>query len=160
MIARLVTWAICGGFAAMFLVVGVREFVQQRRNLAHAEPVDAVILESRVHVSTTRDTDYSISRSTSTTSYRPDVRFAYTVRGESYESDRLQATVIVRAYASWQAADDELAPFPVGARVSAWVNPAYPDQGFLVAERSVAPAIFVVLGVLMPFIGWGVGRLF
>src|SRR5215212_2076546 len=75
--ACIITLIICCGFAAMFLYVGAMQFWQQRRNLAHARPVDAVIVHSAVKTSKTRDTDQRVGFSNSTTSYLPEVRFQY-----------------------------------------------------------------------------------
>jgi hypothetical protein len=142
----------------MFLYVGAVQFWQQRRNLARAEPVDAIIVHSAVKVSTTRDTDQRIGSSNSTTSYLPEVRFRYLVAGTEYVSERLYPSIIERGYASEGAAAEVLAPFPVEASVRAHVNRAHPDQGFLIAEKSNGPLVFLILGVLLPPLGWFVGR--
>lgn len=156
--ARIITLLIFGGFAAMFLYVGATQWWQQRRNLGHAERVDATIVQSEIKTSTTADTDGRVGFSNSTTSHAPEVRFRYVVSGESYESTRLRATIIERAYASRHAAAQELAPFPLHATVRAWVNPAHPEQAFLLAEHSNGPIVFLILGVLLPPLGWFVGK--
>lgn len=158
MIARIITYLICGGFAAMFLYVGATQFWQQRRNLEHAEPVDAVIVHSEVFESTTRDTDGRVGFSNSTTTYRPDVKFTYRVGGQQYESERLNPTVIGTGYASRESAAAELAPYPLHAKVRAWVNPAFPDQAFLNGERSNGPIVFLVLGFVLPVVGYVLGK--
>jgi hypothetical protein len=156
--ARIITLMICSGFAAMFLYVGVVQFWQQRRNLAHAERVDAIIVHSAVKTSTTRDTDQRVGFSNSTTSYLPEVRFQYEVRGTTYASERLYPSIIARSYGSQSSAAETLAPFPLQSRVRAYVNEAHPDQAFLIAERSNGPVVFVVLGLLLPPLGWFIGR--
>jgi hypothetical protein len=157
--ARYIVWLLGGGFGVMFLYVGTTQWRQQRRALARAEPVEALIVESRVQVSTTRDTDRELTRSTSTTSHLPIVRFRYGVGAGTHESDRLRPTIIGTGHASYEAAAAEIAPFPVGATVRAWVNPAHPEAAFLVAERSNGPVVFIVLGLAMPLVAWGVGRI-
>jgi Protein of unknown function (DUF3592) len=157
--ARLIAYAICGGFGIMFLYVGITQFVQQRRNLANAERVDAVITESSVSVSKTADTDGRVGFSNSTTSYSPDVRFRYVVSGERYESTRLYPSIIGRGYASHADAAAELAPFPLEAKVRAWVNRSHPDQAFLIGEKTNGPLVFIVLGFAMIPIAWGVGKI-
>ena len=156
--ARIITLIICCGFAAMFLYVGAMQFWQQRRNLAHAEPVDALIVHSAVKVSKTRDTDQRVGFSNSTTSYLPEVRFQYAVAGAEYTSERLYPSIIERGYASESEAAKVLAPFPLQARVRAHVNTANPDQAFLIAERSNGPVVFLILGMLLPPLGWFVGK--
>ena len=132
--ARIITLLICCGFAAMFLYVGARQFWQQRRNLAHAEPVDALIIHSMVKMSRTRDTDQRVGFSNSTTSYSPEVRFRYSVAGAEYDSERLHPSVIEQSFASQSEAAEVLAPYPLEASVRAFVNKAHPDQAFLIAE--------------------------
>jgi hypothetical protein len=156
--ALIITLLICCGFAAMFLYVGATQFWQQRRNLAHAEPVDALIVHSAVKVSRTRDSDQRVGFSNSTTSYMPEVRFRYAVAGTEYESERLHPTIIERSYASELAAAEVLAPFPLDARVRAHVDAAHPDRAFLIAEKGNGPLVFLVLGVLLPPLGWFVGQ--
>lgn len=159
MIAQTITYIICGGFAVMFLYVGTTQFVQQRRNRANAEPIDATIVHSDVRESTTSDTDGRVGFSNSTTSYSPDVRFTYRVAGRAYESDRLYPTSIGRAYASRESAAEVLTPFPTGASVRAWVNPAHPEQAFLIDEKTSGPIVFVLLGCVLPLVGWFAGKI-
>ena len=156
--AQLIAFILFGGLAVVLLVVGLGQVVQQRRLLDHAEPVDAVITHSQVFSSTSTDTDARLGRSNSTTTHRPDVKFRYTVAGSAHESDLLYPTSIARTYASAEAAAAELAPFALNASVRAWVNPAMPDKAFLLAEKSQAPLVFIVLGVLLPPLAWFVGR--
>src|SRR5215212_2320569 len=156
--ARIITLIICCGFAAMFLYVGAMQFWQQRRNLAHAKPIDAVIVHSAVKVSKTRDTDERVGFSNSTTTYLPEVRFRYAVAGTEYESERLHPSIIEQSYGSELAAAEVLAPFPLEARVRAHVNTAHPDQAFLIAEKGNGPLVFLILGVLLPPLGWLVGK--
>ena len=156
--ARIITLIICCGFAGMFLYVGAMQFWQQRRNLARAEPVDALIVHSAVKVSKTRDTDQRVGFSNSTTSYLPEVRFKYAVAGAEYTSERLYPSIIERGYGSESEAAEVLAPFPLQAKVRAHVNAAHPDQAFLIAERSNGPVVFLILGMLLPPLGWFVGK--
>ena len=39
--AQWITFLIFGGFGVMFLYVGITQFIQQRRNLADARPIEA-----------------------------------------------------------------------------------------------------------------------
>lgn len=156
--ARIIATLIFGGFGLVLLYVGITQFVQQRRNLANAERVDATITESVVFTSTTRDTDQRLTSSNSTTSHRPDVKFRYVVAGTTYESDLLYPTKIVTAYASKAAAEEELAPFPLNAVVRAYVDPAHPELAFLVAEKTNGPIGFIIIGLLLPPLIWWLGK--
>jgi hypothetical protein len=156
--AQIITFLICCGIAAMFLYVGTTQFWQQRRNLAHSERVDAVIVHSAVKTSTSSDTDQRVGFSNSTTSHSPEVRFRYVVSGQEYESDRIYPSIIGRSYASASAAADVLSPFPVDRKIRAFVNQAHPEQAFLIAEAGNGPIVFMILGLLLPPIGWFVGK--
>lgn len=157
--AQITAFLIFGGFGLMFLVVGVRQWLQQRRLLGAMRPVDAVILETGVRSSTSANTDTRVLRDNSTTTHEPVVRFRYQVAGRAYESDLLRPTSIVVTYASHAAAAAVLAPYARGATVRAMVNPAEPDKGFLIAEPSAAPTVFLVLGMVLPPLAWFVGGL-
>lgn len=87
--AQIITFLIFGGFGFVMLYVGVTQFFMQRRLLANAKRVSAVIVHSEVFSSTSSDTDPRPLRSTSTTTHRPDVRFRYLVGEREYESDLL-----------------------------------------------------------------------
>ena len=154
---QIITFVLFGGLGLMLLVVGTTQLWQQRRNMKHARSVLATIEHSAVVSHTSADTDGELLRSNSTTSHTPEVRFRYLVGGRTYRSERLYPSVIGRGYASVEAAQAELAPYPVDAQVQAWVNPAHPEQGFLRAEAGQGPLVFLVLGVVLPPLAWVVG---
>lgn len=156
--ARMMTYLIFAGFTVMMLYVGITQFVQQRRSMANATPIDATIVRSEVFTSTSSDTDNRPLRSNSTTTHRPDVRFRYVVAGQTYESEQMYPTVIVQTYASAGSAAAALAPYPVNARVRAWVDPSHPEQAFLIAERSMMPRGFIIIGLLLPPLAWITGK--
>lgn len=137
------------GLGLMLLIVGVREFLLQKRTLQSVTTVEALIVAAEVKTSVSPDNDPRPLRSTSTTSYSPEVTFRYSVAGHSYESQMLRPTVIVRGYTSHEDAQQEIAAFVPGSIVQAFVNPELPSRGFLIAERSSAPVIFIVVGTLL-----------
>ena len=139
------------------LYVGLTQLLTQRRLLTNAERVDALIVHSEVFSSTSSDTDPRPLRSTSTTTHRPDVRFRYRVGDEEYESDLMYPNIIVRTYASRDAAADALTPFPMNAKVRAFVDPSLPEKAYLIASAGGGPAVFIVIGLLLPPIAWLVG---
>lgn len=156
---KLIVFTIFSGFGGVLLYVGITQFFQQRRLLANAVPIEARIIHSQVFSSQSQDTDRRVNRSTSTTSYRPDVRFSYQVDGVTYESDLLYPNIIVRGYGSHDGAAEALMPFPVGATVPAFVDPAEPDKAFLIKEKAAGPMVFMIVGVLIPPIMWFVVKL-
>jgi uncharacterized protein DUF3592 len=156
--ARIITFIIFGGFGLVMLYVGITQYVMQRRLLANAKRVDAVIVHSSVFKSTSADTDPRPLRSTSTTTYRPDVKFRYRVGDSDYESDLLYPNAIVRTYGSRESAAEELAAFPVDAKVLAYVHPSLPDKAYLLASAGSGPLVFIIIGLLLPPVAWIVGK--
>lgn len=126
--------------------------------LAHAQAVDATMEHAAVFVSTSHDSDARVGSSKSTTTYRPEVRFRHLVSGQAYTSERLYPTSIVRTHASASEAGRTLAPFPLNAKVQAYVDPAHPERGFLIPETSRAPWVFIVIGLLLPPLAWWFGK--
>src|SRR5437868_3846776 len=95
-VAQWIVFIIFGGFGLVLAGVGVTQAIRQSRTLAAAHPVPATIIHSEVFKSTSHDTDQRLGRDNSTNSYRPDVRFRYTVVETEYESDLLHPTIIVQ----------------------------------------------------------------
>ena len=156
--ARIITFAIFGGFGFVMLYVGVTQFLMQRRLLANAQRVDARIIHSEVFTSTSADTDPRPLRSTSTTTHRPDVKFRYQVAGTEYESDLMYPNIIVTSYPSREAAAEALAPFPVNSTVRAYVDPSLPGKAYLIPAAGKGPIVFMVVGVILPPLAWWIGK--
>lgn len=152
MMEQAIVFLIFGGMGLMLLYVGATQWRLQRRLMSHAQPVMARIVRSEVHSSVPRDND-------ETTTHRPELRFRYQVDGRPHESDLLHPTAIVRGYASAQAVNEVLKPYPLGASVVAYVDRQHPDKAFLVPEASSGPMVFIVLGALLPVLAWVVGGL-
>jgi len=160
-VVRALVLLIFGGGGLVMFYVGAREHHLQRMLLKFAQPVKAEILESKVFTSesqVTRDPG-QVKAVDSTETHRPDVRFRYVVDGKEYESDLLYPAAIVRTYASESSAADELKPFPVGAKVTAFVNAELPGKAYLVPEKSAGPAVFLILGFCLPAVAMLAGKL-
>lgn len=156
--AQIIVFLIFGGFGFVMLYVGVTQFLRQRRLLQRAQPVSVTIIKSEVFSSTSSDTDSRLGRDNSTMTHRPDVRFRYEVAGQSYESDLLYPNIIAVTYASRESAAEALAPFLVNMKVSAFVDPSMPDKAFLIAQAGAGPAVFMVIGIILPPLAWFVGK--
>lgn len=143
------------GLGAMMLYVGVTQYVLQERIAAHARPIEVEIIRSEVTRSESSDTDQRIGRDNSTTTYAPEVRFRYVVNGDEYESAMMRPNIIETSYGSHEAAAAELAEYPLGARVQAWVDDAHPGNAFLILEKGVGPIVFMIVG----FVALGVAFL-
>ncbi len=153
-IARALVFVIFAGFGLWLAGVGVAQHFQQSRLLAHARPITARIVKSEVIRSESSDNDPDDLGDTKTYSYRSEIRFRYAVGGAEFESDMLRPTIIVRGYGSHEAAAREAGEYPLGASVTAYVDPREPEKGFLKPERSALPTGFIIVGLLMVPIMW------
>jgi hypothetical protein len=79
--ARWITFLIFGGGGLGLLYVGVTQYLLQRRLIANAIAIEVEIVKSEVFKSVSADTDQRLDRNTSTTTYRPDLRFRYAYDG-------------------------------------------------------------------------------
>lgn len=152
--AQIIAYAIFAGFGLVMLYVGLTEFTLQRQALAAAVPVEAVITRSEVRESVSSDTDHRPLRDNSTRSYSPEIRFQFPLGSVLHDSELLRPTIIHQGHASRESAQAELDSFPVGARVTAWVDPEHPDRAFLLREASIGPVVFIIIGVVLPPLAW------
>src|SRR5262245_40084815 len=157
MIARIIVTILFGGFGIVLLVVGIKNYRQQRRFLISPRSIEVTITASEVKKIVSHDNNPD-GRDTSTNSYRPVIRFTYTIDGKSHESDLLRPCEIVHDFASSSSAQDVIAPYPVGKKVMAWYQPTDPDKAFLLAEGSAAPFIFMIVGLLLGPLVWLLGK--
>jgi hypothetical protein len=157
-VVRWIALIIFGGFGLVLLYVGVTQYFLQRRLLANAVTIEAQIIKSEVRRIVSSDTDRRPLRDNSTVSYRPDVQFRYVFRDKEYESDLLRPTIIVHDYGSQDSASQELAPFPVGAKVKAYMDAENPDKAYLLQESGAGPVVFIVVGLILPPLAWFVGK--
>lgn len=151
---RIIVFILFAGFGLFLFIVGLTQYVQQRRLLAAAEPIDALIVVSEVHSSTSSPPRDRPLRNRSTSTHRPEVRFRYEIDGQEHESDLLRPAIIVRGYASAEAASEELRDFPVGARVTAYVDPSQPGKAFLIREAAAGPLVFMIVGLCVVPLAW------
>ena len=156
--AQWITFVIFGGGGLALLYVGVTQYFLQRRLMANAIAIEVEIIKSEIFKSKSADTDQRLNRNNSTTSFRPEIRFRYTFAEREYESDLLRPTIIVRGYASAENAAKELAPFHIGAKALAYVDPQHPDKAFLKKAAFAGPAVFIIIGNVLPPLAWMVGK--
>ena len=161
MVVRLIVLLVFGGFGLFMLYIGATQFVQQRRLLSTAQPVDAQIVVS--HVRTTTESSSSSSTGNFSSGHRtvhsPEVQFSYEFEGVSYQSDMIYPTIIGTSYGSFDSAQEELKPFPAGSQVKAFVSSAAPDKAFLKPVSGSGPIVFMIIGFVLPPIAWFVGKL-
>jgi hypothetical protein len=129
------------GIAGVFLVVGGVMARRQARRLATYRPVPAMVLSSEVVGSSDSDGR----------TYSPNIRFSYTVGGQTHEGDSPLPVGKMSSSGNW--AQKIVDRFPAGMKTSAYVDPADASNAFLVRHVSFLPYIFV----LFPMIHFAVG---
>jgi hypothetical protein len=154
-VAAIIVMIVFGGFGAMMLYVGITQHFEQKRLLSSAQTVEAEITRSEVVASTTKRVGET---GTGTTTYGPEVAFAYEVGGVKYSSTRLYPTIIAVTHGSHDSAAEVLRPFPLGAKVKAFVDATMPDKAFLIAQAGAGPMVFIIVGLLVPPVAWAVAR--
>ena len=124
---------------AVFMVAGLVQELREVRALRTFRPLSATVLSS--------DVEYVRSSGSSRTSaYRPMVRYEYVVAGERHVADRVTPLHESRS-SSWATALARR--FVPGTTVTAYVNPADPDDAYLVRTRSWLPWVFIAGPFLM-----------
>ena len=140
------------------LYVGITQYFLQRRLLANSVAIDVEIVKSEVFKSVSANTDRRLLHNNSTTTYRPELLFRYFYNGREYTSDLLRPTIIVQGSSSAESAAEELKPFPLGAKVKAYLDPGNPAKAYLLREETSAPLVFIIIGLLLPPLSWFVGK--
>jgi hypothetical protein len=131
---------IFSGFSLIFIDVGSYMAWSQDHAMRAHVPVTANVLSRDIESNSDSDG----------TTYRPVVKYRYTVNGRSYESD--QVTVLKEASGhSW--ATGVLARIPSGDTVRAYYDPADPSSAFLLRETSFFPYIFILFPMVFMCIG-------
>ncbi len=112
-------------------------------------PVPATVLQSEV---TTRS---STSGGRTSTTYTARVAYRYEIDGQVLVGDRV--SYVEWGANNWEIAQETEAMFPLGAEVTAWVDPVDPEQAVLVPGVERFP--FLVLLFLLPFHAVGLAGL-
>jgi hypothetical protein len=86
--------------------------------------------------------------------YHPVITFRYRADGQERRGDRIRRRAV--SYDSWDAAQQVVDRYPVGAEVRCWLDPGQPDQAVL--ERS-APWLLMMLPLPLIFVAVGGGGL-
>jgi len=97
-------------------------------------------------VSSERDSDGK-------TMYKAEVRYAYTVNGSSYESDKI--AMFSSSSSSSGMEQRKAGKYPVGATVQVRYNPSSPGTAVLEAGLQVVHWLLMVFGILLDLAGIG-----
>lgn len=85
------------------------------------------------------------------TTYRPTIRYAYSVGGKAFEGTRIHRQD--DANVDRPAAEREIAPYPAGTDVSVLYDPEAPATSFLETRRSLGATILFVFGGFWVLLG-------
>jgi len=141
--------------AALLVAAGsfVAYFVARRERKASASwpTTQGQIISSRVVDKTehSRDDDGDVRESTT---YRPDIRFAYRVNGTNYAGDTWKPGGSV-GLGSPKHAEDIVARYAAGQSVFVYYNPAHPDVAVLEPANRDGAAVPLVFGVVFGLAG-------
>ena len=135
-----------------FAWIGISDVRHQAVLLERSVETPATIMSSKVSTQTSTTRTSGGGHST-TTIHIPEVRFTYQFGGRARMGQRVYPTAR-NGDLAW--AKRVVAGFPVGAEVSAWVDPANPDESFLIREFVVSSyamilAAAVGVAILMAF---------
>jgi len=129
------------GLGGFFVHMGRSTMREQARLNEKAVSVKAVVLLSEVRQTTTR---IGTDTGDTATSYWPEVEFSYEYGGTLRTSNKIWP---VGEGGSEADAKVSLSSYPVGAEVSAFVDPDDPETAFLEKRWSQAPYLSVIIGV-------------
>ena len=136
------------GFAIIGLLVGgvfLGTALNARRQLRASlswPAVTGTILETSIRESTSVDSENNTTRC----SYQPCVGYAYEVQGSNYRGHRIGFSTL--AYSDRRRAEQELAPFVIGAQVPVYFDPAKPRDSVLV-RKAGGSTLFLSIGALI-----------
>lgn len=121
-------------FGLALFAVGGYDYVQQSAAIDDAVSVEATIVES------------SIVQPEDSSEYEVHVKYLYHYQGTKYKGNKLFPSDISPLYESRPKAESEIAPYEPDTTVTAYVNPAAPNEAFLERQRTQDPLIFMLIG--------------
>ncbi len=121
----------------VFFVLGAVQAWNQHVKNTDWLPVPAIIQAK--DIDTVRGSKGSVS-------YRPTVTFSYIVGSAPYRSSDLYP---INESGSHPYAQDAIAPFQIGATVTAYRDPDQPSRAFLVRRTAFFPYLFTLIGAVV-----------
>jgi hypothetical protein len=83
----------------------------------------------------------------------PHVEYTYEYRGQSYTGTNLYASDLVTPFEQRSGAEAAVEEYERGATVTAYVDPADPDDAFLEHRSSTGPSTTTGVGALLAIVG-------
>lgn len=124
------------GFACLFMLIGAGMAWSQAAKLGGWLPVTATVGGGEIKVNRDSDGD----------TYAPVVHFTYRVGGVEHTAHTPQPMEI--SSGDRGAAQRVVARFTPGQQVTAWYNPAAPDEAYLIREADFFPYLFILFPML------------
>jgi len=124
---------------------GAYDYVDSTSAVRDAAEVDATIVETGVETT-------SVNRRGGV-EYRPTAKFNYSYEGQAYTGTNIFPGSVTPTYDTEAAARDVLSGYQPNTTVTAYVDPATPDNAFLNNRVSNTPYILVGIGLLMTLMG-------
>ncbi len=147
---------VAGGFGAIVAWNGWTAHVDEKERLSDAVEVDAVV--TNISTSQTKErVDIENGGSVKKTRYVPHIDFEYTFDGETYTANNVEppsdGVDTVPKYGSESRARSHLDQYEEGGRITAYVDPELPAEGFLEKEtnalRNIGSILFGGLFILI-----------
>lgn len=113
--------------------------------------VQAVIIKAEIET-VTMNNQYSRGPSF-VTGYEPAITYRYSLEGHSYEGNRF--TIAPAATQDRDTVAALVASHPVGAEITAWVNPEEPSEAVISRSDEGQSLVLVIIGMFLVVIGLG-----
>lgn len=126
---------------SLFPLLGAWMAEDQRHKFATWVEVPAQVVAQEIREHSDSDGDPT---------YGPVLKLRYLADGMPAEGEGLLA-IEMSSSEGW--AKEQLAPFPVGARITAWADPAHPERAFVVREASVIPYVLILVPMIFVCVG-------
>src|SRR5258706_16257522 len=110
--------------AALFIAIGANVVLEQQRKIDAARPVPGVVSFAEVRENTITDT-----KNRRTTTYRPLIRYHYTVGDAVFGNDHVFP---ITQETSARRAKEVVERYKVGTSVTVWYDPIRPSEAFLI----------------------------
>lgn len=133
---------ICVLVGVIVLFVGTQRLLLQARQVEGFRPVPAEVVDRGV-------------RAAEDNRFLPFVAYRFSLGGDVLRTDQLFSR---RVSLSQEAAELAIAPYGIGQPVTAYYNPAVPEQTFLRLNLAFGPYVFNLLGVAMLSTGMALSR--
>ena len=129
----------------IFALVGIALAINQRHVIKTYQPIQAIVLSRHIATISDRHGD----------TYKPVVRYAYTINGNRYTSQRVN---IMQDSASYSWAERVVDRYPVGRKCKAWYDPQRPQEAVLDRSASFIPSGLMLFTLPFFAVGFGVLR--